>query len=304
MKKIYKHFVWILILSIFVLSACNKTEEVVDGDANQVVEQSDLYPVENISHAHGLAVDMADSSKVYVATHEGLFVMIDEKDFYRIGEAQDDYMGFSVHPSEAKVFYSSGHPHTGGNIGVQKSEDRGVSWDKISNGIGGPVDFHAMTISPKNPEILFGWYRNGLQKSSDGGENWEIVAANLPHIISLVGDNEDENLLYAGTVAGLLQSNDQGKTWEVLSEDLKDSAVVTMAIDPTNNQKMLSFSEKLGLAKSMEKGKTWEKISGFDGGVVMFIAFDKNVKDKVYLINDNNIIYKSVDGGETWISVN
>ncbi|MBI2030127.1 exo-alpha-sialidase, partial [Candidatus Kaiserbacteria bacterium] len=50
-----------------------------------------------------------------------------EKDLYRVGKSRDDYMGFSPHPTEADVFFTSGHPSRGGNLGFQKSDDGGAT---------------------------------------------------------------------------------------------------------------------------------------------------------------------------------
>src|SRR3989344_5855590 len=150
-----KTFFTILVLLSITLAACSTTENI---SSSIVDSTSTLTPMDTVSHAHSLAVDSCDSSKLYIATHYGLFVLMNDEDLYRVGDATDDYMGFSTHPTEAKLFYSSGHPNGGGNIGVQKSEDGGVTWTKISDGVEGPVDFHAMTISPVDPNIPYGWY--------------------------------------------------------------------------------------------------------------------------------------------------
>ncbi|MDP3766308.1 MAG: hypothetical protein Q8R04_07385, partial [Nanoarchaeota archaeon] len=96
-----------------------------DAAANQ------LYPIHSITHAHGLAVDAADSNKLYIATHHGLLVLLNEKELYKVGKSEDDYMGFSPHPSNPNIFFSSGHPSRGGNIGFQKAEDGGFTWKRV-----------------------------------------------------------------------------------------------------------------------------------------------------------------------------
>lgn len=282
----------LLLLGTVVLAGC------------QSAPVNNLYSEKSISHAHGLAVDSADPNKLYVATHYGLLVLVDEKDLYRIGKAKDDYMGFSVHPTTPQTFFSSGHPSTGGNLGIQKSEDGGVTWQKIGNGVNGPVDFHEMTVNTANPNILFGWYNNELQRSFDGGKTWEIVETSLPNILQLVTDSQDENVVFATTLQGLMRSSNKGSTWENISQDLKDGIVVTVAVHPQYPKKLLSFSKKLGLARSTDGGITWEKMGeNFDGELLLYIVFDKNTTDKVYTLTKNNVVWKSSNGGNSWSKI-
>lgn len=248
-------------------------------------------------------MDSSNSNKLYIATHYGLFVLVDDTDLYRVGDATDDYMGFSPHPMEAGIFYSSGHPSVGGNIGIQKSEDGGFTWTKISDGVGGPVDFHTMTVSPVDPNILYGWYGK-LQRSTDAGQNWEIVDTTLSGVISLKAAMGDASTLFAATNTGLLVSADQGSTWSSASSQLDGAIVTALAVHPTDSQVLLSFSDRLALAKSVDGGKTWETIpENFAGETIMQMAFSPQVPDTIYAITSGNSIYKSMDAGGSWTRV-
>lgn len=254
-----------------------------------------LIATDRITHGHGLAVDVADPSKVYVATHHGLMLLKDEKELFQMGDRQDDYMGFSLHPTEPNVFFSSGHPSTGGNLGFQKSEDGGFTWRKISDGLEGPVDFHAMAVSPANPDLIYGWYRGNLQRTKDGGKSWEKFAMDFP-VVLLAADPESENIVYAASPQGLFVSENQGENWRMLF----DGFVSVVAIHSDNPQTLLSFSEKFGLAKSEDGGATWRPIPNNVGGTVLFIAFDRQNPSRAYVLDHNNGIYKTADSGETW----
>lgn len=289
MKKIVLFF----LLGTVVLAGC------------QTTSSNNLYSVESISHAHGFAVDVSDSNKLYIATHYGLYTLINEKDLYQIGKKKDDYMGFSVHPTNPNIFFSSGHPSGGGNLGVQKSEDAGITWQKISNGADGPVDFHSMAVSSANPDIMYGYYAGALQRSMNGGKDWEVLVKEFPTVVNFATDPSNENVVFASTgQSGLLRSNDKGTNWTVVSEELKDTTVTALTIDPQGTQNMLSFSQKLGFAKSKDAGKTWEKINeNFSNDILFFVAFDKNTAGKVYAITKNNFLYKSSNGGNSWSKI-
>ena len=209
-------------------------------------------------------------------------------------------MGFSPHPTDANTFFSSGHPVRGGNIGFQKSSDAGFTWEKVSNGIKGPVDFHAMAVSPVNPSLVYGWYQGNLQRSVDEGVSWEIVNTSV-QAGSLVADSQDENIVYA-TGRGVSISKDKGVNWQSLSSQLEGGIVTSMAIHPAEANMLLAFSEKLGgLGKSIDSGITWNKINeSFDGETIVHIAFDRNNPATLYAITHENSLYKSNDVGETW----
>lgn len=265
-----------------------------------------LTPETSFAHGHGLAVDVQDPSRLYIATHEGLLVLINDTDLYRVGISRDDYMGFSPHPTDANVLFSSGHPSVGGNIGFQKSEDGGFTWKKISNGVNGPVDFHVMAISSVNPNLIYGWNQGNLQRSIDQGETWEIVNSDLLPIY-LVADSQDENVVYIASSQGegVMISRDKGATWASLSPELEGGAVSVVAVHPKDSKTLLAFSQTLdGLGKSSDSGKTWKKVGeSFNGEVILQIAFSGLDPSIVYALTHENSLYKSTDAGDTWTQV-
>lgn len=295
----------IAVITVVFLAAIGIFQFSQKGNKNAANQESrqvlkELTPISEIAHGHGMSVDVADPSRLYIATHYGLFMLKDEKQLYRVGDAQDDYMGFALHPRDPAVVFSSGHSVTGGNIGFQKSEDAGITWKKISDGIQGPVDFHAMTISPANPKLIYGWYRGILQRSMDEGKTWEVAATTNYPILSLSADPKDENIVFAATSQGLKVSKNKGKDWTTLF----DGFVSVVGVDPNNSKNLLSFSEKNKLAKSTDAGTTWEKLSeSLNGETPLFIAFNKQNQGIVYILTEKNSIYKSSEGGNSWTKI-
>lgn len=305
MNKTSKNIIWIVVAlvvvggGILLFSKGNSTP--ADNSSS-----NNLYSEQTITHGHGLAVDVKDGNKLYIATHHGLLLLQNEKDLYRVGKSKDDYMGFSPHPTEANVFFSSGHPSLGGNIGFQKSEDSGVTWKKVSNGANGPVDFHAMTVSPMNPNLVYGWYQGNLQRSIDQGKTWEIVNRELLPVY-LAADTKDESIVYAATPQGqgVMISRDKGATWTSLSKELEGGAVSVIAVNSQDSKVLLTFSEKLGgLGKSIDGGVTWKKVTeGFGGETILHIAFNRSEPNIIYALTHQNKLYKSIDTGDTWAQI-
>ena len=104
------------------------------------------------NHVHGLTVNPDNPQIIYVATHNGLVKRSETGEWFWMESEQKraDYMGFTAHPTDATRFYASGHPHTGGNLGFQVTENLGQDWKQISMA---GVDFHAMALAPSNPNI-------------------------------------------------------------------------------------------------------------------------------------------------------
>jgi photosystem II stability/assembly factor-like uncharacterized protein len=287
-----------VIVGVFVF--IQRTTENIPNESNTNESNAkELNPVEVITHGHGLAVDIADENTLYIATHHGLLALKNEKDLYQVGSSRDDYMGFSPHPTNSKAFFSSGHPETGGNIGFQKSEDGGFTWRKVSEGVNGPVDFHALTVSPVNSNLIYGWYQGALQKSTNEGKTWEIVDNTDFPVISLAADTKDANIIYAASPQGLFVSHDQGKRWVQLVTGFTSA----VAVHP-QDQRLISFSEANGLALSSDGGKTWERTAAdFAGETPLYIAISKQKPELAYLLTEKNSIYKTMDSGSTWSKI-
>lgn len=273
------------------------------GKPSRNGDRNALNPASSFSHAHGIAVDVTDPKKVYIATHQGLYLLSDDKDLYQIGKTRDDLMGFAPHPTEKQTFFSSGHPSRGGNAGFQKTTDGGISWTRVSDGLGGRVDFHAMTVSQVNPSLIYGFSGGKLQRSTDTGRSWEYAKGAIAPI-SLSSDQKDENTLYATTQNGLWTSKDRGETWQSLSSQLEGGAVSVFVIDPTSAY-TLTFSEKIGgMGRSTDGGITWQRVEEvFSNEVVLHIAFSQSQVGIVYALTNKSSIYKSTDSGATWTKV-
>lgn len=144
--------------------------------ANALVQPAvaETIDLSEVSHIHGIGFDPTTPGAVLLATHYGLYRATPDGQAETVSTNADDYMGFSPDPGNPGRLLASGHPGQGGNLGIIVSEDGGVTWTKLSDGVSGPVDFHAMTISRADPKVIYGTY-GGLQMSRDGGLSWVLV---------------------------------------------------------------------------------------------------------------------------------
>jgi photosystem II stability/assembly factor-like uncharacterized protein len=246
------------------------------------------------THVHGLAVDRQDPNYLLIATHHGLFRAGPDGKAERVSVVQD-FMGFTAHPSDPATLYASGHPAEGGNLGLIASTDRGRTWEQISPGVDGPVDFHQLTVSPADPETIYGAY-GALQVSHDAGKNWTAVGALPDKLIDLAASAKDASTLYAATESGLLVSRDDGATWESLLEGPPVS-MVEVAPDGT----LYAFVLGRGIVSSAEDPLNWRTVSSEWGDqFLLHLAIDPGDPDRLFGATQHGLILASTDGGKAW----
>jgi photosystem II stability/assembly factor-like uncharacterized protein len=253
------------------------------------------------THFHGIAVDAKDASRIYLATHHGLFLVRPDGKAEQISRSRDDFMGFTPHPSDPNVLFASGHPASGGNLGFITSTDGGVSWRKLSDGIGGPVDFHNMDVSAADPQVIYGTYRD-LQKSTDGGRSWTRVGPPPDGLIALAASSRNSDTLYAATQRGLLRSTDGGKSWSAAHLLQRPATTVHVTRDGT----VYAFLVGTGLVRAKEQDLRWETASnGFGTAYVLHLAVAPNDGRRVYAVTfdpetRSQAVLATNDGGARW----
>lgn len=132
------------------------------GEFNVPVPSLDPQRIVYWNHIHGLGIDPIDSGILYIATHGELYKSVNGGPPVKVENAERrDYMAFTADPSKSGTVYASGHPSTGGNTGFIKSNNGGLTWQKVSDVLNPPVDFHAIAISDSNPNILYGFDSEG-----------------------------------------------------------------------------------------------------------------------------------------------
>lgn len=249
------------------------------------------------THIHGLAVDLADSRRLLIATHHGLHAMrLETATVEPVSERRDDFMGFTPHPADETKLYASGHPAHGGNLGFVVSTDGGRNWTMLSQGIGGPVDFHQMDVSKANPNVIYGAH-GGLQVSRDGGRNWSLVGPVPDGLIDLAASSTSVTRLYAATQQGLLVSEDGGRVWQPAHLLRRAFSMVEVATDGA----VYAFMLGRGLLRAEEPSLNWQTLSnGFGDRYLLHFAVDPVDPARQYASTQNNELLTSDDGGRTW----
>jgi hypothetical protein len=246
------------------------------------------------THIHGLAVDRADPTRLLIATHHGLYRAAPDGSVELVSPVQD-FMGFNAHPTEAGTLFASGHPAGGGNLGVILSTDNGATWTELSPGLGGPVDFHQMTVSPADPLVIYGAY-GALQVSRDGGRSWAIAGQPPERLIDLAASAKNANTLYAATEEGLSLSLDGGQTWKPI---IQGAPVTMVETGPNGGLYVFVFGE--GLKRAQEGAFRFTTLSDNWGErYILHLAADPSDANRLYAATGDSVVLKSQDGGKTW----
>lgn len=268
------------------------------------------------THIHGIGVNPSNPDVVYVATHHGIIIRSPEGEWLQLGEDRSDLMGFAMHPEDQMLLYRSGHPgpghDTGGshNLGFEVSADGGASWQLRSMA---GVDFHSLAIAPGDPDVFYGLAtsgQRGLFKSEDGGNTWTPLAANglgaAPFKFAIAPQNSDH--VFATTQAGLFESIDGGETWTLLSNTATAPLTDLVAIEAGGQNHLVGFQltpSGQAFVISQDQGQSWEPLGNSQPeGVVLHMAASPSDPTTLYAATDQNQVYQSDDGGETWTVLN
>ncbi len=224
----------------------------------------------NWRHVHGVGLDPVDHSILYIATHGDFYHSISGGPPVKVDKVRADYMAFNAPPVPNVPLYASGHPSTGGNTGLIKSNDGGITWEFVSNVIEPPVDFHAMAISKQNPEMIIGFdsAARGLFKTIDAGKTWETLEP-PEYVTALAISPNDSQLIFAGTGNGIFKSYDGGVTWTHLNGYQK-LAAHALAFD--DNEVLFASMETFGMVSSNDFGDSWEDMKDIDLTVTSIAA--------------------------------
>ncbi len=129
-----------------------------------------------------------------------------------------------------------------GNVWL--SRDGGKNWKKLNDRIPGHPGYWVSRITASShyagtAYLSFTGYRHDdfrpfLYKTTDYGETWTSIAANLPHesINVIREDPTNPNLLFVGTDLGVHVSINGGKTWIKMKNNMPTQPVHDLKIHP------------------------------------------------------------------------
>ena len=198
-------------------------------------------------------------------------------------------------------FFISPHSNTRLYIAANKvfrSDDRGQSWEVISDDITRQLDRNSFKVMGKY------WSIDAVAK--------DVSTSLYGMAVSMAESPVKENLLFVGTDDGLIQvTEDAGKNWTkienfpgvpeytYISDILPSKFDENVVFASFDNRKQDDF--KPYLLKSTDKGKNWTSIASNlpKNGTVHTIEQDYVNKDLLFAGTEFGVFF-SVDGGKIW----
>ena len=184
---------------------------------------------------------------------------------------------------------------------VFRSDDRGNTWEVISDDLTAQVDRNSFPVMGKY------WPAEAVAK--------DVSTSQWGTIVSLVESPVKEGLIYAGTDDGVISvTEDGGKNWNqtksfpgvpeytYVSDIWADRFDENVVYASFNNLKRDDF--KPYLLKSDDKGKSWNPVSGNlpENGSVHTFAQDFKRQD-LWFVGTEFGIFFSVDNGSNWVQM-
>lgn len=203
------------------------------------------------------------------------------------------------------------------------------------NKIGARVN--VIKADPKNSQIVYlGFSSGGLWKTVDGGQTWKAIFDDFPWlaIADINIDPTNSKIIYVATGDpnisgypfvgdGIYKSVDGGQSWQNIGP-AGTQIISKILINPVNPLILYASSmglpfqrDKLrGIYKSSNGGISWEKVwhVADDTGIIdlIFDPFNANIiyaaswprvrnNRESLLSSINASIFKSIDGGNSWI---
>ena len=214
----------------------------------------------------------------------------------------------------------------GGERGVYRTDDGGVSWHRVlyTNEQSGAAD---LVIDPRNPDKLFAamwehrrwpWFftsggpGSGLFVTHDGGDTWHRLGPEegLPEgslgRIGLAVYPRDPRIVYALVEAEqsvLLRTDDGGRTWRTVNDERgvapRPFYYADLRVDPENENRLYSLHSRITVSE--DGGRTFRTVvpSAIIHGDVHELWIDPDDPRHMIMGNDGGIAV-TWDRGDHW----
>jgi len=280
-----------------------------------------------IGRVEVVAVDPNDSNVIYIgAPAGGCWKTTNEGETWEVLTDDLPVMGVSaiaIDPTNSNIIYiGTGDRDAGDNysIGVLKSTDGGQNWETtgMEHTIYQNLTVEKLLIHPDDPETIFCAVNNGLYRSYDGADTWELIfSGNIDDIEFKPGD---PNTIYALTKK-FFKSTDGGDTFVQITDGLPSSngraQIAVTNAEPDYVYFMCAGSNGLfgGIYRSTDSGESFElradspqmlgySPQGDDGssqsGYDLGLAVSHINPEEVHILGI--ITWRSMDGGINWVA--
>ena len=163
----------------------------------------------------------------------------------------------------------------------------------------------ALTMTDRG-DILAGFDRGGVYRSSDGGESWVAANGGLGSMSVQCLEPITDHRIYAGTHTGLYYTDDGGDSWTEVDTVFSGYTIRGIAADisgivlvSARGQHRASLFKLPAFFRSLDAGDTWSRLDlDIENDYVLAEAISGS--GTIYIATGTLRFYRSEDRGESW----
>ncbi len=231
----------------------------------------------------------------FCGTQSGLYISNDYGDSWQ-----------AVNFEKVKIYQIQFHPlrkdviGMATAIGLFKSEDSGVTWTNITNGLPGTA-IYSFLFHPSETNTVFAGTKNGIFISNDFAKTWAEAGLSNRTVVNIKMHPSSKNLIFAGTLEdGAHRSYTGGTKWYHITQSLNIWRISFLECDPVEVDAIYAGFFNSGVYRTRDAGDNWELINN-NGLKYNVLSFAINpVNPKIIYVGTVNGVYRSKNSGTSW----
>ena len=195
--------------------------------------------------------------------------------------------------------------------GIFRSQDHGVSWERISPPQDDPLsreihEVESLAIDPRNPEIVYAGTWHLPWKTKDGGKTWHNIKQGViddSDVFSIILDPEKPSIVYASACSGIYKSENGGELFHKIQGIPATARRTRVLMQDPHHREIVYAGTTEGLYRTRDAGHEWQRLTS-DNVIINDIYVDPDHTEHILLATDRGGVLSSVDGGVTFAQSN
>lgn len=186
-----------------------------------------------------------------------------------------------------------------GSLDVLRSLDDGLTWVQVNTGL--PSSFFSVRSFFYENGVLYAATSSGLYRTSNNGDNWEVVSETLSYrALNTLIRTKSGGLLTGSNGSGVFHSSDDGATWQNSNDGLNGIFIWSLVNNTAGD--LFAGTSRDGIFRSTDAGQTWQQVfieQARTGVSVLTLDADENIIASV----DAFGLFRSKDNGSSWENI-